>query len=293
MAAGLFALVSCGGSSGDSKPADPEPKPPVVKKLPINLSVGFTKVTENSFDNGDNVGLYLVNYNGAQPGTLQSTGNYVSNTKFTYNNGKFSPSTELYWKDESTHADFYLYYPFSSVTDVNAHRINLSADQSIESNFKSCDFLWGKRSDVAPTSAPVDIAVSHLMSSAVLTLIPGTGFTEQSLASSEITVKINGAVMGADIDLSNGNVTAVGEPQSVVLLRNNIKFSGILVPQVVSSRNSITVKVDDIEYSMDKIIEFKSGTRHSIDVTLERISNGINVTITGWKEEGDDGGVAQ
>ena len=289
----LFA--ACGGEKSlDPEPGPvPEPQPPVETKIPVNLSLGITKVTENSFDGGDKIGLYVVNYNGSIAGTLHTSGNHASNTLFTYNN-VWQADSPLYWKDETTHADFYVYHPYSaSVSNVNAHAITLVADQSSEANYKSCDFLWGKTVDIAPTSNAVNIQTRHIMSTAVITLVAGTGFTHAWNAST-ISVKMNHIKTGASINLATGAVSVSGTEQSIIPLYKDGRYHALVVPQTVSAKNFITVTVDGTDYNLNKEFTFKSGTRHSFTVTLEKFNSGINVGITGWEEDSvDNGGTAE
>src|SRR5690554_5830727 len=102
-------FISC---SKDTPGETPIPdRPPIEsKKIPISISTQITRATDTNFERDDKVGLYVVNYNGSTPGTLASTGNHVNNMRFIYS-GNWTPDEEIYWKDESTKADFYIYYP--------------------------------------------------------------------------------------------------------------------------------------------------------------------------------------
>lgn len=291
LAAAAAMFAACSGE----KTLDPNPPPPPVEtKIPINLSLGITKVTENSFDNGDKVGLYVVNYSGSTAGTLQTSGNHATNALYTYNSG-WQASSQLYWKDETTHADFYVYYPYSAtVSSISEYPFSLNANQSTEANYKSGDFLWGKTSDVAPTANAVNIQTKHLMSSAVITVTPGGGFTQESLNASTISVKLNQALVDAKINLSTGAISATGTAKSITLLYKDGKYQAMIVPQTISAENFITVTVDGTDYNLNKTFTFKTGVQHKFTVTVEKFSSGINVGITGWEDdEEDNGGTAQ
>ncbi|MBQ5704324.1 MAG: fimbrillin family protein, partial [Alistipes sp.] len=88
---------------------------PTIEQIPINISVGQqTRANDDAFENGDEVGIYVVNYSGETAGTLAASGNQVDNAQFTYDGSKWSPENSIYWKDSSTAADFYAYYPYSA-----------------------------------------------------------------------------------------------------------------------------------------------------------------------------------
>lgn len=153
LACSLLALAACSsGSSSDPIPSTGQES----KKLPIHINTSVdTRVINNSFEEGDNIGLFVVNYNtDGSAATLKATGNHVDNMKFTYN-GTWTPASSIYWKDDTTHADFYLYYPYTgSIGDVNAMPWNVNADQSTSAKYKSADLLIGKTTNVAPTERP-------------------------------------------------------------------------------------------------------------------------------------------
>lgn len=69
----------------------------------------MTRVTDSSYDTNDEIGLYVVNYNGQNTGSLVSNGNHANNVRFTFSGTAWTPETELFWKDNSTKADFYAY----------------------------------------------------------------------------------------------------------------------------------------------------------------------------------------
>ncbi len=45
----------------------------------------IARATDVTFEAGDKIGLYVVNYDGQQAGDLQNTGNHVNNMRFVYN----------------------------------------------------------------------------------------------------------------------------------------------------------------------------------------------------------------
>ena len=83
-------------------------------------------------------GLFVVNHQAdGSAATLQTTGNYIDNTKFTYD-GTWKAATPTYWKDNSTPADFYIYYPYtSSISNIEAMSWTVNADQSTTENYKA------------------------------------------------------------------------------------------------------------------------------------------------------------
>ena len=85
--------------------------PESTEKIPIRISSTVTKVSGDTFEKGDAIGLYVVNAteneDGSwESGTLADTGNHLDNIRYEYK-GSWNADKEYYWKDARTQADFY------------------------------------------------------------------------------------------------------------------------------------------------------------------------------------------
>ncbi|MDE6631840.1 MAG: fimbrillin family protein [Muribaculaceae bacterium] len=294
----LFILVAlqagCSGEQDSLEPI-PTPNPPVQEKLEIKISpsVSGSRATDYGFETGDCIGLYVVNYSGGNPGTLSDSDNHVSNMRFSYD-GIWTPDSQVTWVDNETHADFYVYYPYSSVKSVDAYEFAVNKDQSTESAYKASDLMTGKTINVAPTASAIEIPVSHTMSRASIYLEPGNGFTAETLSKSDISVRINGVKCNATVKLATGEVTPVGETATITPLFSDNCYKALIVPQTVDECNLITVIVDGREYKLQKGFTFQSGKNHNFTVILSKTSAGVNVNITPWDEDDtDNGGTAE
>ena len=291
----LLTLGACSGGGDDPTPS-PQPSKP-DSKLPINISttVDNTRVTGNSFDNGDKIGLFVVNHNsdGSAP-SLSVSSNYVNNMQYSYN-GTWTPASPVYWKDNTTHADFYLYYPYTtSISSVDAMPFSVKANQSNLTDYKAGDLLIGKTTNVAPTESAVKIDAKHMMSMMQITIAPGNGFTAESLAAAQVSVKINGIKTQATANLSTGAVTATGTATTITPLHEDQTYKALIVPQTVAESNLVTVNVDGRDYNLKKGITFESGKCYKSTITVKKTSNGVNVDITKWEDDGIDyGGTAE
>ncbi len=297
-ASALLAMCACSSESGSTP--DPTPNPnPTTEKLPINISTTVTsRATDNAFEVNDNIGLFVVNYNDdGTAASLQATGNHVDNQRYTYN-GAWTPATQTYWKDNTTHADFYMYYPYkSSISSVDAMPFSVAADQSTSTSYKAADLMIGKTTNVTPTANNVKINAKHVMSQMVISLVAGNGFTEASLAASNVSVKINRLKTQATANLSTGAVTAKGDDANITPLKEDGAYKAIIVPQSVGEGNLVTVTVDGRDYNLAKaenFTAFEGGRKYKFTVTLSKTSNGVNVNITKWEDDGIDyGGTAE
>lgn len=304
-----FCLSGCskGGDEPNPEPSpapapapspDPDPSPaPGMNPVEIKISPSVasdSRATDFGFESGDCIGLYVVNYSGSTPASLADNGNHVNNMRFTYN-GTWNPDSPVYWDDDKTHADFYLYFPYvSNVISVKAHPFTVLSDQSTEAAYKASDLMVGKAADVAPTASAIGINVTHAMSRMIIQLEAGNGFTKESLAAADIVVKINGVKCSSTLDIASGSVTAVGDPSTVIPLPVDEYYKALIVPQTVSECNLITVTVDGKDYNLTKGFTFEGGRSHKFTVTLSKTSNGVNVSINPWNDDDtDNGGTAE
>ena len=290
-------LFAC--CSSDSVNETVPPTPP-SEKLPINISTSVSsRATDLAFEVGDKIGLYVVNHNAdGSAAALQVSGNHVDNMQYTYNS-TWTPATQTYWIDNSTHADFYLYYPYtSSITSIDAMPYSVKANQSQLSDYKAGDLMIGKTIDVAPTQLSVKIEAKHVMSQMTINLVAGNGFTDATLAAAKISVKVNRLKTKATANLATGAVTAIGDDTDIIPYKvANNSYKAIVVPQLVGEGNLITINVDGRDFNLPKTSNFtgfEAGKKHNYNVTLSKTSNGVNVNITKWEDDGNDyGGTAE
>lgn len=304
IAAVSFFLLACssGAENGvDDEPTPPQPEKPTVR-IPIGIITYITRVTETAFESGDRVGLYVVNRNGdGSHNDLKPSGNYVDNMRYTYSYNTWTPDETVYWKDDKTCADFYLYYPYQAAhANENPMAFKVEADQSKVNSYKNSDVIIGSTLNVAPSQTTVYIASKHVMSRVVIALKPGEGFTDASLAASDVKVTLNIPAVSANIDLATGEVEPImnydGESLTMTPMtpyKDGNVYRVIVVPQEVAQTNLIKVNVGGSDFLFSKDFNFESGKSYTFNVTITKESSGLNATITGWDSDGVDyGGTA-
>lgn len=69
------------------------------------------RVNDCGFCDGDMMGVYVVDYEGGNPGTLKLKGNRGDNVRYTFDEAanKWTGAYELYWEDGHTPVDVYGY----------------------------------------------------------------------------------------------------------------------------------------------------------------------------------------
>lgn len=280
VAASLTVAVSCGKSGGE-----PEAEPS-SGRLPVRIATSLTRVTDDSFETGDKVGLFIVN----QPGTLKAAGNHADNACHTFDGSGWNSSSTIYWADDETKADFYCYCPYSgTVPSVEAFPFSVREDQSDQNAFKASDFLWGRTAGVSPTPDPVNITMSHRMSLLTVSLKAGDGWTDEELKSAGVT--LCGLRTSALVNLSDGTVTADGAAGEMKpLAEGDGSFKALVVPQTVESAELVRIRVGGVSYAFKTSVNLTPGMNHTSTVTLKRTAGGVSIGISPWETDGNDYG---
>ena len=275
----------------------------------INLSgeitqVYQTRVSDAGFCDGDEVGIYVVDYNGSTAGELLDEGNRGDNVKHTFDeaNFKWNGAYDLYFKDNRTNVDIYGYYPFASPDNVSAYAFEVKKDQSTSAaygkigGYEASDFLWGKTENVAPTDKVIKLGFRHMMASARVTLAEGEGFDDGEWTSLEKAVLLLNTKRESTINLATGEVTAVGNVPSTGTIPyvNGGDFRAIIVPQTVSAGTplvSITVGGTPYYLKKNEAFTYIPSKQHNFTITVnKRAGSGYEFvltseSITAWEND--------
>lgn len=246
-----------------------------------------TKADAAGFADGDRIGVYVVDYNGDEPGELRNDGNRADNVWFEFNagSGSWTSAYDIYWKDSHTHADIYGYYPFTSVADVSAQPFEVRRNQTEEavegvlSGYEASDFLWGKTADVAPTSDVVQISFSHRLSMIRVVLEEGSGFASREWDEAGKSVLVTGVCRAADIDLATGTAYVKGNPDGsgIIPYGHDGEWRAVVIPQTVSAGTplvSITVDGTPYKFSRDEDFTFVPSRQHNFTITVNKKPDG-------------------
>ena len=275
----------------------------------INLSgeisqVYQTRVNDAGFCDGDEVGIYVVDYNGSTPGELLDEGNRGDNVKHTFDeaNFKWNGAYDLYFKDNRTNVDIYGYYPFAYPDNVSAYAFEVQKDQSTSAaygkigGYEASDFLWGKTENVAPTDKVIKLGFRHMMASARVTLAEGEGFDDGEWAGLEKAVLLLNTKRESTIDLATGEVTAVGNVPSTGTIPyvNGGDYRAIIVPQTIAAGTplvSVTVGGTPYLLKKDAAFTYVPSKQHNFTITVnKRAGSGYEFvltseSITAWEND--------
>ena len=267
--------------------------------------LAVTRVNDNGFCNGDVMGVYIVDYEGNKPGTLKVNGNRGDNVRHTFDepNYKWNSAYDLFWKDKHTHIDVYGYYPFANPESIEDYQFEVQKDQSKATEngemggYEASDFLWGKVSDVAPTTSVIRLPMAHRMSNARVTLIQGSGFAEGEWANLEKIVLTANVARKASINLSTGEIKTAGAVENTMTIpsRVNDEWRTIVVPQTVAAGTtlfSITIGGVPYKFTKNEALTYVAGKMMNFGIKVDKQAGSgtykltlVSESITPWEND--------
>lgn len=267
--------------------------------------LAVTRVNDNGFCNGDVMGVYIVDYEGNKPGTLKVNGNRGDNVRHTFDepNYKWNSAYDLFWKDKHTHIDVYGYYPFANPESIEDYQFEVQKDQSKATEngemggYEASDFLWGKVSDVAPTTSVIRLPMAHRMSNARVTLIQGSGFADGEWANLEKIVLTANVARKASINLSTGEIKTAGAVENTMTIpsRTNDEWRTIVVPQTVAAGTtlfSITIGGVPYKFAKNEALTYVAGKMMNFGIKVDKQTGSgaykltlVSESITPWEND--------
>ncbi len=239
-----------------------------------------TRATENAFENGDRIGLFIVDNNNP----LEQSGNYANNAALSFDGSQWSTDKPIYW-DDGTY-NVYAYYPYvASVSSVDDYPFIVATNQN-GTGYTTSDFLWANKTGITASGNPISLQFRHCMSRILIKLVKGEDYEGDLPESAE--VYIHNTVPSATIDLSVGIVTRnqYSTKQSIrAKSLGNYKYTAILVPQRLDNRQPlIEVVMKGVSYLYESKFLFKSGIQHSMQLVISKNPEQIKIEIGGEVE---------
>lgn len=264
--------------------------PQLSQDMPITLSAHLqqqntTRANEQGFVTGDRMGIYIVDYVGGTPGTLDVAANRASNVLYTFDgdNYTWTAPTQLYWKDSSTPVDVYGYYPgINYIDEPKAYQFQVSELQNVVpedggmSNYEASDFLWGKTAKVSPTEQAITVKYSHRMAGVWVYLKAGEGISAIEWEKLDKVVQIENTVRTATINLTDGVPVPSGEVDKgiAMLPQSGDSYRAVVVPQTVAANKKlISVTLDGITYthSLASDMNYVMGKIHNFTININKV----------------------
>lgn len=263
-----------------------------------------SRVDDGGFTNGDQIGLYGVNYTDKNTlaGELLDEGNQVDNARYTFDaqNKVWSSSGSIYYKDAETNIDLYAYYPYASVESVHDYAFEVQQDQSGNNSvdgFSMSDFLWGKTTNITPTEAKIKIRFDHQLSCVNVVLNEGSGWNEGEFDAVKKSVLVLNTARKATIDLATGEAVATGdiESEGIVTKKGEQGYRAVVVPQSVEAGKallSITIDGIALRFKQGVATNYEAGKQLNYTIKVGKKAHsgeyelqGADVEVVDWEAD--------
>lgn len=265
-----------------------------IEISPTVLSYGSNvqgRVTDNAFENGDQIGVYVSKYNTGISSPLLGSGNYAGrgdNGCFTRTNGGWLSSPVMCWMPgNADKIDVYGYYPYNpNVGNALAVELKVAEDQNLAAAYQASDFMYAKSSEVEYGTAVSDNFVfTHKLAKVIVTLSEGEMISREQLMRATIT--LGGTRLQSSINLGDGTLTPVsGDIQDINMRKNGLIFDAIVIPQSINNRELFVIDIDGEKFTFNSSFNFAENSSHSFSIKVSK--SGLSVTsnsITGWVDD--------
>ena len=249
-----------------------------------------TRVTDNSWENGDAIGIYALNAGAELSEVAIFDGK--SNVKYTTDaEGNFTAAAAPINFPNDGDLDFVAYYPYTSpITDYK-----YSIDVTTQSDLAAIDLLYSDNAKGANKSAPnVALKFNHMLSKLMLNIQLGENLT--SLAG--LTASINDVIVDGELALVDGTVTP-GDTRNditpnVAIASGNetAVVTAIVVPNQNLEDVTITFSLAGKDYSWTPTTqELESTYKYAYTLKLTTDESGpivvpvkVGATINDWND---------
>lgn len=249
-----------------------------------------SKVSDNGFDQGDKIGVFITRYESGIPPVLQIGGNWGNNLSLICQGASWVLLPKVWWADGKF--DIYAYYPKSEVTSIEDHKFSVSTDQSLPSGpesedlYAASDFLWAKAEGISRMES-VPLYFRHKMSKVDVFLHKGEEYEGDIPVDAQVF--IHSTVTSAIINISTGDVVrdqSAGARSIKARKLSTTHFDAIVVPQRISGRLPIVeIVAGQVSYLFETSILFKSGMTHAIHITLNDNPDKTAIDIGGQMDD--------
>lgn len=259
----------------------------MTNEISFELSKPASKATSTSFETGDEVLLYAVEYLGEEAQELQIADNYINNEKLTFDGASWSAGSTLYWSDKP--CDFYALYPYQNISSVDEWIFSIQLDQDTADGYQASDLMFAKASSVVRADEKVALQFKHLMSKCVVTVEKGENFEGE--IPDDIVTHIYNTTTSAILNFANGSLQRdpQGGRKTITMKKvSSGRFEAVVVPQNIERRTPlIEVTMGGIAYLLEYSLSFKPGYVHTINLILntspdqEKIEISISTELDG------------
>ncbi|MDD3037502.1 fimbrillin family protein [Bacteroides sp.] len=260
-----------------------------------------TRISNNTFDKGDTVGLFAL-----VGSTTLTEERYVDNFLFKRSeNDVFETGETVYYPDDGVAVNLISYYPYNKdgiAIGKTTMQVSVETEQELPENYSHSDFLVASSGELQASTAPVALFYNHKFFRLNIVIVPGEGITLEELRDADPQLTVEGFFTKAVYDFQNESYTEYTDEKGVIpmgewTIKENrlIGKEVILIPQKTKDHYQyITLKVGGKEYRclLPSTLEMESGKQRELEITFIPVQDVLIGTLNGeigkWDETGTD-----
>lgn len=288
-------LQSCSDESSMDGGKGPEfAKDPITFSTSIrvggNASGSLTRASGINWAADDEIGVYMLDENGAIPADIIGDGNVQYKTAVAGATGTFEAvGTPLYFPADGSTVDFIAYYPYASA--LTDHKV--AVDVASQADLPAIDLLYSTGASGSKTSTTVELGFKHAMSFLVFEI---ENQTEQNF--DDMVITLQGMPTTADFNLADASYDNHGANADIDIPvqsvdADNSKGEAIIIPMADASVASVnfTLPGAALSYTYDFVDgqTFVTGMKYTFKFILKP-GGQIEAVADGDIEDWGDGG---
>ena len=236
-----------------------------------------TRVANNNFEEGDEVGLFALAGN-----TTMQEERYADNLHFVRSsNGEFVSDESVYYPDDGVTLNLISYYPYQEKgipMGESTMQVSVATTQNKLEDYSLSDFLVASKEDVLASKEAVPLTYNHQFFRLKITLVPGEGENVEDMLSAKPTLSVSGFYTKAIYNFQKNTFSAYSEEKEITPAGEwEIKGGRlvgkelILIPQEATvGYQYITLEAGGKPYTclLPSTLQLKSGKQRELEITF-------------------------
>lgn len=248
-----------------------------------------TRATSTTFEDGDQVGLYMVDFTGSTPTPLKTTGNQADNVRYTSDaSGLLTTNPPLrFTKGHTGKTDIYAYYPYNSqLTQKDVNNYEFSVSESQVAGMSASDLCMASTipTGIQPSASAVELVFEHKFAKIIVSLNMPRDYKDGLKIKGVSNFSFMGVAHTAKVNMGTQTVTTDLDKRYQALTPRVVQQG--VVSDVDNTPHIVEMIAPAQEYPVGKlfliaVLEFENGEHRSFSFPMAERIFGDNKTVAG------------
>ena len=258
--------------------------------------VASTRVANNTFEKGDEVGLFAL----AGSTTIQEE-RYADNLHFVRSaDGEFIADESVYYPDDGVTLNFISYYPYREegvAMGESKMPVSIETEQNIPVNYSHSDFLVATKEDVLASQEAVSLTYNHKFFRLKIALVPGEGEDVESMLTVNPKLSVSGFYTKSIYDFQKKSYSSFTDEKDIIptgeweiVDERLVGKDLILIPQEATvGYQYITLEANGKPYTclLPSTLKLQEGKQRELEITFvaaeDILMSKLNGEINDWE----------